>query len=127
MKNLFILSTILLSFGFANAQTIWTSETKFKGTIDKYEIVMTLAVPYGGASSCFTIGNYYYSSKKKNIDLCSEDDEKIIERVDGNETGYFILRDWDKKIGQTLVGSWHTMDGKKSYPVTLKVIGKGKY
>jgi hypothetical protein len=127
MKKLFILSAILLSFGFVNAQTIWTSETKLKGTIGKYEIVMTLAVPYGGATPYFIVGEYYYSSKKKNIDLCSEDDEKIIERVDGNETGYFILGDWDKKIGQPVVGSWHTMDGKKSYPVTLKVIGKGKY
>ena len=110
-----------------NSQTIWTDETKLKGTIGQYEIVMTLAVPYGGATSCFTIGEYYYSSKKKNIDLCSEDDEKIIERVDGNATGYFILKDWNKKIGQTVVGSWHAMDGKTSYPVALKVIGKGKY
>ncbi len=127
MKKLFILSAILLSFGFVNAQTIWTSETKLKGTIGKYEIVMTLAVPYGGATPYFIVGEYYYSSKKKNIDLCSEDDEKIIERVDGNETGYFILGDWNKKIGQPVVGSWHTMDGRKSYPVNLKVIGKGKY
>ncbi len=127
MKKLFILSAILLSFGFVNAQTIWISETKLKGTIGKYEIVMTLAVPYGGATPCFTIGKYYFSSKKKTIDLCSGDDEKIIERVDGNETGYFILKDWDKKIGQTVVGSWHTMDGKKSYPVSLRVIGKGNY
>jgi hypothetical protein len=127
MKKLFISSAILLSFGFVNAQTIWTSETKLKGTIGTYEIVMTLAVPYGGGSTCLTIGEYYYSSKKKNIDLCSEDDEKIIERVDGNETGYFILGDWDKKIGQPVVGTWHSMDGKKSYSVNLKVIGKGKY
>ena len=127
MKNLLILATMTLAFGFANAQTIWTSETILKGTIDNNEIVITLAIPYGGASTCFTIGEYYYISKKKNIYLCSEDDEKIIEQVDGNETGYFILRDWDKKIGQTVVGTWYTMDGKKSYPVTLKVIGKGKY
>ena len=65
MKKLFILSAILLSFGFVNAQTIWISETKLKGTIGKYEIVMTLAVPYGGATPCFTIGKYYYSSKKR--------------------------------------------------------------
>jgi hypothetical protein len=126
MKKLFIFTVFFLTFGYVNAQTIWINETKLKGTIGKYEIVMTLAVPYGGATHCFTIGEYYYSSKKKNINLCSEDDEKIIERVDGKETGYFILKDWDKKIRQTVVGSWHTMDGKKSYPVTLKVIGKGK-
>jgi hypothetical protein len=127
MKKLFIFTVFFLTFGYVNAQTIWMNETKLKGTIGKYEIVMTLAVPYGGATPCFTIGEYYYSSKKKNINLCSEDDEKIIERIDGNEIGYFILKDWDKKIGQTVVGSRHTMDGKKSYPVTLKVIEKGKY
>ncbi|MFO0414555.1 MAG: hypothetical protein ACK50E_02800 [Bacteroidota bacterium] len=126
MKKLFILSAILLSSALTKAQTIWTSETKLKGFIGKYEIVMTLAIPYGGATSCFTIGEYYYLSKKKNIDLCSEDDERIVERVDGNETGYFILKNWNKKIGQTVIGTWHTMDGKKAFPVTLKVIGKGK-
>ena len=125
MKKLLILATISLAFGFANAQTIWTNETKLKGTIGKYEIVMTLAIPFGGGNSCFTVGEYYYLSKKKNIDLCSVDDEKIIEKVDGNETGYFILNDWEKKIGEAVVGIWYTMDGKKSYPVTLKVIGKG--
>jgi hypothetical protein len=127
MRKIFILSVFFLSYSYANAQTIWTDETKFKGTIGDYDIVMTLAVPYGGATPCFTIGKYYYASKKKDIDLCSEDDEKITERVDGKETGYFILKDWNKKIGQTIVGSWHTMDGKKSYPVTLKVIDKGEY
>ena len=127
MKKLFILSVFFLSHSYVNSQTIWTEETKLKGTIGQYEIAMTLGVPYGGGTPCFTIGEYYYSSKKKKIRLCSEDDEKIIERVGGNETGYFILKDWNKKIGQTVVGSWHSMDGKKSYPVALKVIGKGEY
>ena len=127
MKKLFILSVFFLSHSYVNSQTIWTEETKLKGTIGQYEIAMTLGVPYGGGTPCFTIGEYYYSSKKKKIRLCSEDDEKIIERVDGNATGYFILKDWNKKIGQTVVGSWHSMDGKKSYPVVLKVIGKGEY
>ena len=126
MKKLMILSTMLLSFGFANSQTIWTSETKLKGTVGKQNIMMTLAIPFGGASSCTVVGEYYYASIKKNINLCSEDDEKIIKQFDGKETGYFILKDWDKKIGQQIVGAWYSMDGKKSYPVTLKVIGKGK-
>ena len=127
MKKIWFIATFLLTFSYANSQTIWMSETKLKGTIGKYEIVITLAVPYGGASSCFTIGKYFYVSKKKEIDLCSGDDEKIIESVDGKESGYFIINKWDKKIGQTVVGSWHTMDGRKSYPVNLKVISKGKY
>ena len=127
MKKILFIATFLLTFSYANSQTIWMSENKLKGTIGKYEIVITLAVPYGGASSCFTIGKYFYVSKKKEIDLCSGDDEKIIESVDGKESGYFIINKWDKKIGQTVVGSWHTMDGRKSYPVNLKVISKGKY
>ena len=126
MKKLLILSTMLLNLEFYNSQTIWTNETKFEGTIGSYGIVMTLAIPYGGATQCFTTGEYYYSKVNKRIDLCSEDDEKIIERVEGNETGYFVLKDWNKEIGQTVVGSWYTIDGAKSYPVVLKVIGKGE-
>ncbi len=127
MKKILFIATLFLTFSYANSQTIWMSETKLKGTIGKYEIVITLAVPNGGATPCFTIGKYFYVSKKKEIDLCSGDDGKIIESVDGKESGYFIINKWDKKIGQTVVGSWHTMDGRKSYPVNLKVIGKGKY
>ncbi len=126
MKKLFILSIMLVSYSLVNAQTIWTSETKFKGTIGDIEIAMTLAVPLGGGSVCAIIGDYSYLSGKKNSSLCSEDGEIIIEEVDGNETGYFILNEWEKNIGQTLVGSWHTMDGLKSHPVNLKVIGKGE-
>ncbi len=126
MKKTLFIATFLLTFSFVNSQTIWMDETKLKGTIGKYEIVMTLANPYGGATSCYTIGEYFYVSKKKKINLCSGEDEKIIENINGKDTGYFIINNWDKKVGQTVVGSWHTMDGKKSYPVTLKVIGKGK-
>jgi hypothetical protein len=127
MKKLFFAITVLLVFNIGSAQTVWMNETKLKGTIGKYPIAMILASPYGGASSCITIGKYYYVSKKKAIDLCSEDDEKIIERIDDTETGYFVLNDnWDKKIGQVVLGKWYTMDGRKSYPVILRVVGKGK-
>ncbi len=119
---------MLFTFGFANTQTIWTNETKLKGKIGTYEIEMTLAIPYGGANTCFTIGEYYYLSKKTTISLCSKDDERIIEYGDqGKETGYFILNDWEIEIGKSVVGTWHSMDGKKEYPVNLKVIGKGEY
>ena len=109
------------------AQTIWTDETKLRGTIGNMEIAITLAVPYGGATSCFVIGKYYYLKIGKYIDLCSEDDDFIIERVNGNATGYFIIRAWNKKIGQSVYGTWSSMDGSKRYPVTLKVVGKGPY
>ncbi|MFM7566796.1 MAG: hypothetical protein ACKO4K_08615 [Flavobacteriales bacterium] len=127
MKKHILMAVMSLILGSAHTQTIWTSETKLKGTIGKYEIVMTLAVPYGGATPCFTIGEYYYSSQKRTIDLCSEDDVKIVEMVDGKHTGYFIIKEWDKKVGQMVVGTWHSMDNAKSYPVTLKVVGKGQY
>lgn len=88
---------------------------------------MTLAIPYGGASSCFVIGEYYYTSKKTKIDLCSDDEIRIKEEVDGKKTGFFVIKEWNKKIGQSVYGTWFTMDRKRSYPVTLKVVGKGQY
>ncbi len=125
MKNLLILVIIVLSVGFVKAQSsVRIDETKLEGTIGNYKISMTLAIPYGGATSCFTIGEYYYTSIKNDINLCEGDDRKLLEIVDGKNTGYFILEAWDKKIGETVRGIWYTMDGVKSYPVTLKVIGK---
>jgi hypothetical protein len=50
MKNLLILTNMLLAFGFVNSQINWTNETKFEGTIGNYGIVITLAIPYGGAT-----------------------------------------------------------------------------
>lgn len=122
-KYLFILGLLLLC-NLAKAQTFWTEQTKLKGTIGKYDIFMTLAIPVGGATPCFTIGQYYYTSTKTNIDLCSGDDERLIERVNNKKTGYFILNDWNKDVGQIVTGIWSSMDGRKKYPVKLKVIGK---
>lgn len=127
MKFFFILSTFLSTLVLVDAQTFWTQETKLKGTVGKYPIFMSLAVPVGGANRCFTIGTYYYLSTRKPIDLCSSDDEVIVEKVDGKETGYFILKNWNKRIGQTVVGSWHSSNGRKRYPVILKVVDKGPY
>jgi hypothetical protein len=126
MKKLILVAIVYFFQIQIFAQIIWTSETKLKGTIGNYKIDMTLAVPLGGGSTCFTVGEYYYLSNKKVIDLCSEDDEKIIENYSGNPTGYFIIKDWDKKIGSSVVGTWYSMDEKKSYPVNLKVVGKGE-
>lgn len=67
MKKIGILITLLFTCGFAGAQTRWANQTKFKGTIGTYKIVMTLAEPYGGATPCFTAGEYYYLSIKKDI------------------------------------------------------------
>ena len=124
MKKYILLSVLLLLSSQIKAQTFWTEQTKLKGSIGKYDIFMTLAIPVGGATPCFTIGEYHYMSTKKSIDLCSEDDERIIERVNNKKTGYFILNDWNKDVGQTVTGIWSSMDGRKKYPVKLKVIGK---
>jgi hypothetical protein len=125
-KYLLIISLLALS-GLAKAQTIWTEETKLKGTIGKNDIFMTLAVPYGGATPCFIIGKYQYASTQLEINLCSEDDVVIVERYNNKETGYFILGEWKKSIGQTVTGTWSSMDGRRKYPVRLRVVGKGQY
>lgn len=125
-KSLLFIFFISLS-GLVKAQTIWTEETRLKGSIGKYDIFMTLAVPYGGASSCMIIGKYHYASTKVPIDLCSEDDEIIIESYRDKQTGYFILGQWNKDVGQTVTGIWSSMDGRKKFPVKLRVVGKGRY
>jgi hypothetical protein len=115
------------ALGTLYAQTIWTSQTTVSGFVGKYEIRMKLAIPYGGATSCFTIGEYYYTNSKGKIFLCSSDDVKIVESVNGKETGYFILdSDWNKKVGQTISGNWYSLTKRVSYPVVLKVIAKAR-
>ena len=124
MKKYILLSGLLLLSSLIKAQTFWTEQTKLKGTVGKYDIFMTLAIPVGGATPCFTIGEYHYTSTKKSIDLCSGEDERLIERVNNTATGYFVLDDWNKGVGQTVTGIWSSMDGRKKYPVRLKVIEK---
>jgi hypothetical protein len=104
--------------------TVYLNTTKMEGAIGNNKIVMELSVPYGGASNCIFIGNYYYVKYNNPIHLCSVDGEKIMESVNGKETGYFIIKDWDKKIGETTNGKWYTIDGYKSYPVSLTIIAK---
>lgn len=126
-KILLINCFLFFSIHCLSSQTIWTDETTLRGTIGNMEIAITLAVPFGGATPCFVIGKYYYLKIGKYIDLCSDSNDIIIERVNGNATGYFIIKDWNKKIGQSVYGTWSSMDGRKRYPVTLKVVGKGLY
>jgi len=127
MKKVRLLFMLQFALGVIHAQTIWTSQTTFSGFVGKYEIRMKLAIPYGGATSCFTIGKYYYTNSKGKILLCSSDDVKIVESVNGKETGYFILdADWNKKVGQTISGKWYSLSKSVSYPVVLKVIAKAK-
>jgi hypothetical protein len=127
MKKLLLFFMLQFAFGAIHSQTIWTNQTTFSGFVGKYEIRMKLAIPYGGATSCFTIGEYYYTNSKGKIFLCSSDDVKIVESVNGKETGYFILdSDWNKKVGQTISGKWYSLSKRVSYPVVLKVIAKAR-
>lgn len=127
MKKLFLFLFLLVCISGIRAQTIWTSQTTFSGFVGKYEIRMKLAIPYGGATTCFTIGEYYYTNSKGKIFLCSSDDVKIVESVNGKETGYFILdSDWNKKVGQTISGKWYSLLKNVPYPVVLKVIAKAR-
>lgn len=126
MKKIFFLTIFFLTAFFSKAQSlVWMNETKMKGKIGSDEVVITLAIPFGGATDFLTMGEYYYVGKNKKIDLCSTDEEKIYECVNGEETkNYFIFYDWDKKVGQTVTGTYYSWTNKKSYPFTLKVIGK---
>ena len=69
----------------------------------------------------------FLTDNKKYIDLCSEEEGIIVERVNNKETGYFLIYDWNKNVGQTVTGLWTSMDGRKQYAVKLKVVGKGEY
>ncbi len=125
MKKLFFILFTILCFKASNAQTFWTEQTMFSGYVGRYEIRMTLAIPVGGANQCFTIGEYYYTSNREKLSLCSSDDDRIVETYKGKRTGYFVLNgDWNKRIAQTISGTWYSMTKNKSYPVVLKVTGK---
>lgn len=125
MKKVIITVGFIFVYFICSSQTIWLGKTNYQGTIGTYGIKMTLAIPYGGATSCFIIGEYYYTSQNKTINLCSPDGKKIIETVNGKETGYFIFdEDWNKKVGEKLSGTWYSSDGKTSYSVSLTVKSK---
>jgi hypothetical protein len=127
MKKSILIAISIFCFHIVNAQMMLTNETIFSGFVGKYEIRMKLAVPYGGATSCLTLGEYYYTSNKGKIDLCESDGGRIVESVKGKESGYFVLNgEWNKNIGQTISGTWYSMLNNKSFPVVLKVITKGK-
>jgi len=128
MKKIFFLTIFFLTAFFSKAQSFqWLNETKMKGKIGPNEVVMTLAVPFGGGTVHFTVGEYYYVGKNRMIELCSTNEEKIYECVNGEETkNYFIIKDWNKKVGQTVSGTYYSWTNKKSYPFVLKVIEKEK-
>ena len=127
MKKFLLIAISIFCFHIVNAQMMLTNETIFSGFVGKYEIRMKLAVPYGGATSCLTLGEYYYTRNKGKIDLCESDGGRIVESVKGKESGYFLLNgEWNKNIGQTISGTWYSMLNNKSFPVVLKVITKGK-
>lgn len=127
MRRLILITVSVFLIQVAKAQMILTNETIFSGFVGKYEIRMKLGVPYGGATSCFTLGEYYYTKNKGKIDLCGGSDGSIVESVNGKDVGYFVFNGpWNKNVGQTISGNWFSLVKNKSYPVVLKVIAKGK-
>lgn len=116
----FVIAFNCISFSQAQMSDL----TKLEGKIGEYPVVMDLGYLVGGMSVCMVSGSYFYKSKKVIIDLCSEDGEKFVENLNGDETGYFTLDDWEKKVGQIVTGTWHSMDDSKSYPISLKVMKK---
>ena len=127
MKKIFLIVIAFFCLQASNAQIRLVDETIFSGFVGKYEIRMKLAIPYGGATGCFTVGEYYYMRDKGKIDLCSSSEDRIVESVKGKETGYFVLdTDWNKRVGETISGKWYSLLNTRSYPVVLKVISKGR-
>lgn len=130
MKKVLLVSIAIFFANLMFAQTVWTDETMYSGFVGRYEIRMTLAVPYGGGNSCLVIGDYYYTSVRSKMSLCSgvDDNDRIYETANGRRTGYFVLNGaWNKRVGQTISGTWYSLLKHTSYPVVLKVIGKGPY
>jgi hypothetical protein len=128
MKKLFFITIAILFVNAIHAQVTFSQQTSFSGFIGKYEIRMILAIQTGGMTSCFFVGEYYYKNNKDKMRLCADEEGRVIESINGKETGYFIFNeDWDKKVGQTLTGHWYSLlNGNRDYPVVLKVIGKLK-
>ena len=90
----------------------------FKGTIGSNEIVLTFEVPNKFWNNYE--GTYYYTKYNKTIEFSGsiEDNAKLIESVDGKETGYFVFNNLDV-FAEKIIGKWYSVDEKKSYDVVL--------
>lgn len=113
---------ILLAFVSLNtsAQVVWFNKTKLKGKIGDQNIVMVLAIPYGGNTACVVVGEFYYVGKNKDypFDLCSSYNE----RIESENNGFFLIDEWCKEKGQSVSGTWTSKDGTVTKPVKLKVV-----
>ena len=105
---------------YASSQTQFV-EYKFTGTIGNNQIAMTFLEPDHFYN--YLQGYYSYTKYKKDIEFQGEDgvfdgEEKLIESSNGKNTGYFIFYNLDYSKSK-IIGKWYTMDGSKSYTVTL--------
>lgn len=118
---------VIFSFftGDAIAQ-IEITEVRYSGTIGSSAIVLTFEIPSRHYNEVH--GSYYYTQYRKNIVFKDEEGVfegpvKLTEYYNGKPTGYFRFRDLDGfDFPSSLSGKWYSMDGQKSYPVSLRRI-----
>jgi hypothetical protein len=127
-----VILVVLLSI-VATAQRPWTGwwpadngDTVFYcGTVGKFEIRLTLSIDGGGSAS----GSYQYATQSAFLGLqgypLSNGKLKVIESATPNVvTGEFLFT--GPPLDQ-LTGTWHSADGKRSYPVHLERIFEEQY
>jgi len=75
MKNLLILATMLLSFGFANAQSIASLDYELKTSENVSDTLMNSSEYSAGKCCCVQVlykGKYYYHSQSNKSVTCYE-------------------------------------------------------
>ena len=133
LATLILFLTIFLSNRLSAQVTFETY--KYSGIIGGTTVVMTFYA--NECAGCRVTGDYYYTKYNKKIELQSENEVKIIESVNGKNTGYFIFKgatqagtynpDADGgpaayEFPDKLIGKWYTMDGTKFYDVILTIV-----
>ena len=132
LATLILFLTVFLSNRLSAQVTFETY--KYSGTIGGNAVFMTFYA--NECAGCSVNGDYYYIKYNKKIEFRSTYNSlKIIESVNGKDTGYFIFKgnyqagkynpDADGgpaayDFPDKLIGKWYTMNGTKSYDVVLK-------
>jgi hypothetical protein len=124
-KTKFLTSTLifLLAIFISNTVTAQTqyAEYEYTGKIGNNAINLIFLEPdhfYNHLQ-----GVYSYTKYNKRIEFNGEDGEfegkvKLIESVNGKNTGYFVFNDLDYTKNK-IIGKWYSMDGSKSFDVIL--------
>ncbi len=130
MKKLLIVAITIFCFATAYTQTR-TETFTYAGKIGKAKVVLHFYIPDHFYN--YDAGDYYYKKYKKTIsfegsELLSKEakSQKLIEKYEGKETGYFIFESPEyflvDVIGdKTMKGKWYAMDESKEMDVLLKL------